>query len=262
MLINNEFIHVVSYDVEKPLATIVFMHGIAEHHMVHMDMIKYFNKNKINVLAFDLRGHGRSGGKRGDIDRLETFITDLEEIMKYARSKYHSKLFILGHSMGALIANLYAIDNKVDGVIVSGATGDFAKYTNILRVVPAKFIWFKKIKTNFQDPQLGEKVLTKEEVLDDPYLLDYFHINLIGQTMIKGVRKLKKGMSKITSPYLILHGEKDKLALPESNLVLYEGINSKDKTRIVYPELYHNVLSDYTSNKVHEKIVDWIKERT
>ena len=261
MLINNELIHVVSYDVDKPKATIVFMHGIAEHHLIHLDMIKFFNKNKINVLAFDLRGHGRSGGKRGDINRLETFIMDLEEIMKYAKSKYHTKIFILGHSMGALIANLYATKHKPDGVIVSGATGDFADYTKILRVIPAKFIWYKKIKTNFQDPQLGQKLMTKEEVLNDPYLLEYFHINLIGQTMIKGVRKLKRGMSRITSPYLILHGENDKLALPEANLVLYNGISSEDKNRIVYPELYHNVLNDYESEKVHKEIVNWIKQR-
>lgn len=262
MLINNEFIHVKFYETKKAKATVIFLHGIAENHLRYSELINYLNKNNINVVAYDLRGHGKSGGKRGYVKSIDIFLEDLSEIVELTKRKYDTKIFLIGHSMGALIVNLFLIDNNVvDGAIVSGAAGDFVKQTNFLRIMPAKLLWFIKLKTNFNDPNLSKETSEGVEPEKDPYLLNYFYITLIGETMIKGIRRLRKGYKKITTPYLILHGENDVIIPPDNNLKFYNLMQSEDKKRIVYPGFYHNLLNDKGSESVFEDVKKWIKNQ-
>lgn len=262
MLINNEFINLKTYEVENPQATIVFSHGIAEHHKRYEMFYGYLNNNKINVVSYDLRGHGRSGGKRGYVKSLDVFIKDLEEITSWTKKRYGDKVFLVGHSMGALISNLYACKNdNISGVIASGAAGDFSKGTNFLRIIPAKLLWFVKIKTNFKDPNLYSDKSHVNSLERDDFLLSYFYLSLIGETMIKGIRRLKRFSANIKVPYLVLHGEEDKIITTESNDTFYNNLQQADKTKITYPKMYHNILNDQSSEKVYEDIVNWIINR-
>lgn len=262
MLINNEFIHVVDYPVSNPKASVVLLHGIAEHHLRYQRLIKNLNNNDYNVIAFDLRGHGKSGGKRGYIKNVNYFINDLKEVINYTYRNYDNDVFIIGHSLGALIANLYAIDyDNVKGIVVSGSAGDFAKGTNLLRILPTFLYGFKKIKTNFQDPNLNSNATDIYETNNDNYLLNEFSLKLIAETMIKGIRKLKKEMSKITIPYLVLHGESDKVITLNSNNNLYIGISSENKHRITYPNFGHNILNDLNNEKIFQDITTWLDKQ-
>ncbi len=262
MLINNEFIHVVDYSVSNPKASVVLLHGIAEHHLRYQRLIEHLNENNYNVIAFDLRGHGKSGGKRGYIKNVNYYINDLKEVIIYTYRKYDNDVFIIGHSLGALITNLYAIDyDNVKGIIVSGSAGDFAKSTNVLRVLPTFLYGFKKIKTNFQDPNLNGNTTNIYETNTDNYLLNEFSLKLIAETMIKGIRRLKKGMSKIKTPYLILHGESDKVIIPKSNNNLYLKIGSEDKHRITYPNFGHNILNDFNNENIFKDIIRWLDKQ-
>ncbi len=264
MLINHEFIHVKTYQAEKAKATIILSHGIAEHHLRYEELIKYLNKHDYNVLAYDLRGHGRSGGKRGYVKSANVFVKDLEELIEYARKIYKTKVFLLGHSLGALIHNLYLVSNdqlNIDGVIASGATGNFAKSVKFLRFFPGELLWFVKVKTNFEDPNLYSDPLQALNFKKDDYLLDYFYLSLINKTMIHGIRKIKKGMHLIDIPYFFINGEDDKVVPPELSEYLYNHISSQDKTRKLYPELKHNILNDSKSKPVFEDIVEWLDKR-
>ncbi|MGI6786974.1 MAG: lysophospholipase [Acholeplasmataceae bacterium] len=265
MLINNEFLYVKNYEVDNPKATVIFSHGIAEHHLRYKNLINYLNENEYNVLAYDLRGHGRSGGKRGYIKSYNVFVEDLNSLILYAKNKYKHKIFLIGHSLGALINNLYAVSKSkldVDGIIASGTAGDFTKSTNFLRIFPGKLIGFLKIRTNFKDPNLYSDPTQVINFEKDDYLLDYFYLSLIDQTMIKGMRRLKKRMNQIEVPYLFIHGNEDRVVPPRSSENIYSKIRSYDKKRILYPGLKHNILNDDRSEVVYNDIVVWLDNRS
>jgi acylglycerol lipase len=264
MLINNEFIYVKTYKVDNPKATIIFSHGIAEHHLRYEELYQYLNNNGYNVLAYDLRGHGRSGGKRGYVKSTNLYVGDLTELILYAKKRYKTKVYLLGHSMGALIHNLYLVSSNelnIDGVIASGTAGDFTKSTTFLRYFPAELLWFVKVKTNFSDPNLYSDPTQISKFVKDDYLLDYFYLSLIDKTMIKGIRKIKKNAHLIDIPYFFIHGEEDKVVPPELSKYLHDHIRSDDKTRKLYPNMKHNILNDQNSEPIFEDIVDWLDKR-
>jgi len=113
---NNEYRDIVSFDgtLLKCLIRetgssqwLIVTHGLGEHLGRHEYMLKLFAQN-FNIAIYDLRGHGRSGGKRGYIENFEYFLKDLHSIIDYLKKEFSlTKYNLFGHSMGGLITAAY-----------------------------------------------------------------------------------------------------------------------------------------------------------
>ena len=109
---NKEEINITLRDQERLNATLyeneanswlIVTHGIGEHSGRH-EYLQELLRESFNLFFYDLRGHGKSSGKRGYVEHFEDYIDDLEECIAFLqkqRSMQHYVLF--GHSMGALI---------------------------------------------------------------------------------------------------------------------------------------------------------------
>ncbi len=83
---------------------IIVTHGIGEHMERHKYMTDLFGQD-FNVFRYDLRGHGRSTGRRAYVEDFSLYMEDLREIVRFLHQKYRMGRFALfGHSMGALIS--------------------------------------------------------------------------------------------------------------------------------------------------------------
>lgn len=92
-----------------PRATVALLHGLAEHARRYDALAARLNAAGIDVLAIDLRGHGRSPGKRAWVERFDDYLNDADALVAEA-AQGDSPLFLMGHSMGGAIAALYAIE--------------------------------------------------------------------------------------------------------------------------------------------------------
>lgn len=81
------------------LPTAVFLHGAQNDHSVWGLQTRYFAHHGYSVLAVDLPGHGRSGGKA--LASVETIADWLNALLDAAGV---TKAILIGHSMGSLIA--------------------------------------------------------------------------------------------------------------------------------------------------------------
>lgn len=82
---------------------IVATHGIGEHMERHKYIPELFGHD-FNIFQYDLRGHGRSTGRRAYVTDFSLYMEDLKEIIRFLEEKYRMDRYILfGHSMGALI---------------------------------------------------------------------------------------------------------------------------------------------------------------
>ena len=108
---------------KKNLAVLIF-HGFTAYSGPY-DMAGIpISKGGYSVFGLDYRGHGLSGGNRGDSPGKNRWIGDLADAVKYIRSLGFSKVVVLGHSLGVAAAMCAAdtIPNDVAGlVLLSGA---------------------------------------------------------------------------------------------------------------------------------------------
>lgn len=103
--------------------TIILIHGVKSTGNKYREAAALLQKStKAEVYAIDLRGHGKSTGKDGDLDYIGQYADDLADIVKIIRKqKPKGKIIIAGHSMGGGVALNYGMQKnteKIDGYLL------------------------------------------------------------------------------------------------------------------------------------------------
>lgn len=258
MIINDTFVNVNEYNNNIKLdTTIIITHGLGEYSKSYNDTALILEKRGYNVITYDLRGHGKTRGKKGYVKSYKDLLSDLDYLVNYAYSKT-KKVFLIGHSMGGLITNLYtSLNNNVDGVIITASPTTYIRDLKMFRFIPKFLVSNIKLKTNFIDPKLVH-VNTYQK---DAYDIDYFYLKLPIETLIKGMKVLRKNYHNFETPVLLIYSKSDKLASPTYGTHFINKISSDDKKLLIYENSYHNIFNDIESDRLIKDIDDWIKER-
>jgi alpha-beta hydrolase superfamily lysophospholipase len=97
------------YEVQNPEAIVIFYHGGGIYNNKAYQWIGYRLQQDHNIESylFDVRGHGNSGGIRGDAPTIEHVWRDVDTAIEFVRTKHpDKKLYLAGHSAGgALLLN-------------------------------------------------------------------------------------------------------------------------------------------------------------
>jgi len=107
--------------------------------------IAEFFSNYYDIISFDFRGHGKSGG-------FYTFgakeIKDLDCIINYLKN--YNNIYLMGYSLGAMVIlnymAKYADNNKISKAIAVSAPSDFSKIENQMYKIEAWGETFKKFE--------------------------------------------------------------------------------------------------------------------
>jgi len=104
-------------DPKKP--TVLFVHGTGQDHSIWVLPTRYFARHDRNVLAVDLPGHGRSGGRP-----LESIEAIADWLMRVLDAAGLSEAAIVGHSLGSLAAIAAAAchPDRVRAIVLVGST--------------------------------------------------------------------------------------------------------------------------------------------
>ena len=262
MLINNILLHVKKDHVENAKATIIITHGIAEHSGRYQEITEILNKEGFSVVRYDVRGHGQSQGKRGALKSFHQMIDDLHELVIEEKKNSDLKVFLICHSMGGLIVNMYGVKyHDIDGIISSAAPSYFIKDVLPFRIIGYKWLGFLSKKTNFADNQLSRIKAVEEAYINDPLNLKKFHFSLAGNMFVSGVRYLNKNIKFQQTPILILHGGADKIVPAEFSKRLMEMIPHDQKELIIYKDNYHEIFNDLDREIVFADVIRWLKEK-
>jgi acylglycerol lipase len=257
-------IYMTKDTVEGPRAVLVIVHGLAEHSGRYDYVTRRLNESRFAVYRFDNRGHGRSGGPRGENDRLDKFLKDTHMVVNLAMEENKgAPVFMLGHSMGGLITAAYgaAHGNILKGQITSGAVLDALPMFK-----PLEETYTEEMGKQMMPNTLAELICRDPEVVkayqDDPLVLKETTIRLLYTTFVQGVAWLEENLDQYTYPCLILHGEGDQLVPAASSQWFYTHVPSKDKTIKIYPGCYHEILNEKVEkDQVIADIAAWINAR-
>jgi alpha-beta hydrolase superfamily lysophospholipase len=97
-----------------PKGGVVITHGYAEHCGRYRELAHVIVDAGWAALAYDVRGHGRSPGTRGFIDRFDAYLEDFAAMQKATRALIPAAapLVLLGHSHGSLITLRALVDQR------------------------------------------------------------------------------------------------------------------------------------------------------
>jgi alpha-beta hydrolase superfamily lysophospholipase len=96
----------------RPRGIAVILHSLGEHSGRYEAAAEKLKNGGYAVYRVDFRGHGRSDGPRGDVQDFRDYLIDIDTVVRYARKVFPAlPLFLIGHSMGGLVAAAYAAEH-------------------------------------------------------------------------------------------------------------------------------------------------------
>src|SRR3989441_1069510 len=95
------------YEAAAPRAAILALHGWADHAGRWRDVGERLCAVGYSTYVLDLRGHGRSGGRRGHLSRFSQLLGDLQAFRRVVRLRTDRPQLLLGTSFGGLVALRY-----------------------------------------------------------------------------------------------------------------------------------------------------------
>jgi len=247
-------------------AVVVLIHGAAEHIGRYAHVAGKLTGAGYAVYGYDMRGHGKSDGKRGYFRTFEDPINDLAQYIDLIRqTQADKKLFVFAHSMGAVVALGYILRENVeiDGLVTSGVplTMDesvpnflISAVRTINQVAPDAPLVSLDVTGMSRDPAVLATWTT------DP------HVNLtllrVRTTLgiLGTVRHIRANLADITLPIFIIHGGGDRIVDSSGSQALYDGVAAEDKSLKIYPELYHEVVNEPERDMVLNDILNWLDE--
>ena len=266
-----------SWKVEDPEKVICIVHGIGEFGGRFDRVAEAFRKQNMAVLAFDLRGHGKSLGKRGHCAPRKDVLSDVSTLIEYAQELYPGKKLILyGHSLGGNIVLDYRSRGRLNGELSAYIVT--APWVRLVRPVPN--IVYKAVKLLSRiapSVTIGSEVT--EADLGHPDSVKPFNDHPLVHNRISALcavdgfetgQKLEDGTLENNGrakqiPLLLMHGEKDKICDVAGSRTIADRMKA-DGENVEYIEwggLYHEIHNGGSESKGDEviaKTVEWAKK--
>ena len=239
-------------------AAVLLLHGIAEHGGRYEHVGRRLADAGFDVVAVDHRGCGRSGGRRGHVDRWSQFTDDVEDQLAQIR-ELGLPTVLLGHSMGGLMATRYCVDTdrpQPDLLVLSGPALDAEIATRLRIAAPilSRIAPTLEIREDGDPSFLSKDPKVGEVFYADPSRVPYPTARL-GHELVTAMQDARSGVANITVPVLVLHGTDDRL-VPASASDIFETIPNAE--RVLYEGLRHEVFNEAEGLEIVDTVIAWI----
>jgi alpha-beta hydrolase superfamily lysophospholipase len=249
----------------EPRAALLVIHGYAEHAERYRELGLTLAERGIDTVAVDLRGHGRSAGQRGFVDRFSEYHADAEAALAAMTATHAGRgvpRFVLAHSNGGLIALDWVSTRKPDirGLILSNPFLELAMKAPRLKVVIGHIA--ARLAPHIALPSgLPPESVSHDTAIVDAYRRDpmvfttvtagYFRASRVAQVRVRALRRLDV-------PLFYAYSDADPIAAPQANAALAQALDSPDKTVVVRTGEFHEILNEVNRAELMAQIGDWI----
>ncbi|AJA49408.1 lysophospholipase [Clostridium pasteurianum DSM 525 = ATCC 6013] len=242
------------------------IHGLGDHSNWYSGLVNYINKNKFAVIAFDLRGHGKSEGKRGHTPSYEIFMDDIDILLNFAK-KHFGKVptFFYGHSFGGNLTLNYVLRRKPDinGVIIS------SPWLSLYSDPPKSKLYFTFLLNKIWPSFLVDNIVNEAALSHNPDILQAYSNDPLTHSCISArlfTTAYRAGLwaidnaSNFNVPLLLIHGDSDKITSSEKSKLFAEKVPNNLCTIKIYEGLYHSLHNELCNKKIFSNIGEWISK--
>ena len=256
------------WEPDRPRAVFLAIHGGLAHAGDFVTPALYFRKYGFATAAHDLNGHDLK--EKVIIPRFEIFLDDLALMIAWVKQHYTGvPLFILGHSMGALIATHYGLKRMKTDPLVKGFIFSSPYYVNAIKapktmvklvgllswIVPKMIIPMEDPKPNFTHDQ----EIYQRHCLDELDHIRAVHASArFANELLKAQRFVPGHIAHWKHPLLAIVAGNDLVADSKATGQLLDRIDPGLLTRCLYPDNFHENLNELNREEIFIEIKEWV----
>ena len=249
---------------------VVVSHGLGEHSGRYGHVAGGLVPMGASLWIPDHRGHGQNNGKRGHVNDFSDYVNDLKRVVDLAARDNPGNLpiLLLGHSMGGLIAILFAgrYSPAIDGLILSSPLLGLPRPPSLLiRTIAGilSAVW----PTFSMDNDLDPTAISHDRHEVDRYMQDsWVHSRISARwctCCMAAMASAAKSPGAVRVPVLMQVAGADRLVSAASALDYFETLTVADKSLCHYENLFHEIYNEALPDreKVMADLKQWIAER-
>ncbi len=245
-----------------PWASIVLIHGIAEHSGRYERVGQWLAAAGLAVHAYDQRGFGGSAGRRAYVERWSLNHDDLEEVlMAVRRGAPERPVAFFGHSLGGLIALGYAVPDRLrpmpDALVLSAPAlaATIPGWKRILVRALASVAPKMTVNNDLDGTLLSHDPAVGLDYLTDP-LNTHVTTTRFGAAALAEQSRVGAELGRLSIRTLVYHGEADRLVPTASSAPLADVASV---TRRTLPDLRHESHNEPEGPAVIGDAVEWLR---
>ncbi len=218
-----------------------------------------------------LPGHGNLPHRIHKFANYKGWIAEVEEALAFLR-KHCDQIYIVGHSMGAVLAaHLANKYSDIGGLILLAPLYRMPDWrVNLSMIGRYVMPWFYPLKNKQVDRDIFVgRVIDFDSTIDvnDPALQDWLiEATRLSNVAVDEMRKMavvgRKLWPQIHQPVIIFQGGNDPAVSPRSTEKLFQKLGTADKEMKFFPQVGHELMRpvERIHAKVWQKIYEFIEE--
>jgi alpha-beta hydrolase superfamily lysophospholipase len=259
---------------DAPTGHLDLIHGWADHSGRYLPLLEALRPLNLAICLPDLRGHGHSGGKRGHLNRFEDYLLDLTQVFELTADtpEKHAPRWLLGHSMGGLLAYYLALrfPQHYQGVILSSPFMAFlpplgfaqrALIRLLSRLIPA-LPQHKRLASEGGPVGISHDSAVVKAYQEDPLVHATFTPRWLSE-ILAAQEKAPPAAARLRLPLLMQISPDDTVVDSQAALAIYLRLPAGLKTLRVYPKRGHELYNETPAKRLKplKDLVSWIGER-
>ena len=253
------------------VGTAVLVHGLGEHAGRYEHVAAHLSAEGWDVRAFDQRGHGRSGGRRGDIARSDSLLHDLGDFIDGVRRDEASRpLVLIGHSLGGLVAARFVAEalgprpaawsRPIDGLALSSPAIDpgLSALQRALLAVGPRVLPHLCVNNGLQPEWICNDPAVVQAYRQDPLVHDRIS-GLLGLFIADAGAVVLARAPAWQVPTLLMWSGQDRCVSPVGSARLAQALPAGRCTARVFDGLAHELFNERQRAEVLAQLGDWLR---
>lgn len=253
---------------ETPIrAILIIVHGLGGHGGMYGNISKYLLPHGFGIYTIDLRGHGKSPGQRGYINSWDEYRQDIKFFLELIQVQNPGiPCFLLGHSMGGLIAIDFVLRHPEIAKSLSGLI-TFAPALSKSTVSRWKILLGQILSRVYPRFSLSTGIdfslAVRDPKMVETYRQDKLRHSLgtarLASEFFRVQDWVKQHIQELDLPFLMVIAGADQVIFPEGNRQIFQQLTMERKELKEYSDSYHELQDDDNYLEVLTDLWKWLE---
>ncbi len=247
--------------LEDSKAVALLVHGLGAHSGWFEAFARRLSSQGIFAMSYDQVGFGARRDER--FQSKDQWLADLVASYGYLKQQSAGKpIYLIGNSMGAVVAYSRAAELKPDALILfspgfDGHPVTFSPLYKVKALLTGLFAPDSELTLPYTVDDITPTQSVRDFLNNDPQRR--FTINArMGIELLKLTQSIKSQSKTIPCPVFMATAGIEKIVDNNASQKVFDGIQSPSKTRIILKDSWHDLMFDPDIDQLLATVSEWL----